>query len=74
MKNLTSKQAIADFREGLDIERHITGHTNPSFKMRHFKKLLKKLDQGKSLTKGERSWIEPDIEPLYDMDGTFYHQ
>ena len=77
MNKLDREVLEADFQEDLDMEKECFGRYNPAFKMRHFRKMLKKVEAGKPLSR--REWCcspnwEEDPEPMYDMDGGYYHE
>jgi len=44
-----------------------------AFKPRHLKKAMKKAQVGQSLMPREIYWLMGDGEPMYDMDGSYYH-
>lgn len=73
MDKLTHEVHVADFQEHLDMEIECYRNYNPSFKMRHFKKMLKKMVAGVVLSRNEWIYSPDNQEPMYDMDGGYFH-
>ena len=73
MNNLDREVHVADFQEHLDMEIECYGDYNPQFKMRHFKKMLKKMEAGVELSRNEWIYSPDNQEPMYDMDGGYFH-